>query len=478
MTNKPHRISTAASPSFKERFAVVQRALFPARHDHGFFQNWLHHLPWIIGLSLVVALLDYCGCLEGFKSLALDSYLLAQRPRRSDHVVIVTIGDEEFRSPNLFRGTSPLDPEKLELILQAIAAGKPRLIAVDLDTSLTEKKTAYERLAEITRADGWPPVIWSCDGEAEDDHQNGHHLPELRLIPALAGDPAATSGLITMPCDADGVIRRYSRRFHVASTTDHHPIGVDSLPWAVVKKYCRQTPENQLPKGLQRIRLEGSDDDEPRGLLMNFARDRYSFFHITAQTVLDSNAKQEFWSSEKSPIRDKIVLLGGTYRAARDVHPTPAGRVDGVELLAMAVESELRGTGVRLVEEVFAIVIDILFGSLLVYFNWRFVSPRAVFFNLLAVAALALIASYITFNTLGYWLNFALVLVGIWLHHQVDIVRELPQLHREILELRSRLNRYEQVEKKQSAEVTIPAAIPLMATSEGANEQNKLPQPD
>jgi CHASE2 domain-containing sensor protein len=465
MTNRADHLSTTASLRLNERLTRIQRALFPSRDGHGFFQNWVHHLPVIIGLSLGVALLDYYECLEGFKSMALDSYLLAQHPRRSDQVIIVTIGDEEYRSPELFHGRSPLDSEKLGLILQAIAAGKPRLIAVDLDTSPEDKKAAYEQLADMTRADGWPPVIWSCDGEAEDDHPGGHDPPVLRVIPAMAGTSNIASGLITMPCDADGVIRRYCRTFQVTSPNHPEPAAMDSLPWVIAK----------------RLRHDESAAPEPNELLMNFAGDRYSFFHITAQTVLDSvdsKARREFWFSEKSPVREKIVLLGGTYRAARDIHPTPAGRVDGVELLAMAIESELQGTGIRFVQEAVAIMIDILFGSLLVYFNWRFVSPRAVFLNLLAVAALALIASYITFNTLGYWLNFALVLVGIWLHHQHDIVHELPRLHREVHELRSRLSRYERPEGKQTPEVAVPAAIPVMATLERAPEPDNLQRPD
>ena len=72
---------------------------------------------------------------------------------------------------------------------------------------------------------------------------------------------------------------------------------------------------------------------------------------------------------------------------------------------------------------------------------------------------LALIASFITFNTLGYWLNFAVVLIGIWLHNQYEVVRELPHLHEEIRELKKKLRAYEVPHAKQAREPET-AAIP------------------
>ena len=469
MTTTPQHRSQPVAAHSVSRLGGIQQRLFPPRHGRGFLKNWVHHLPIIVGLSLIVALLAHWGWFHGFQTMALDSLLLAQNSRRSDQVVIVTIGDDEFNSPELFNGLSPLIPEKLGSILKAIAAGKPRLIAVDIDTSSQAQSAGYRQLADLISGEVWPPIIWSVDGDVESGHHGGHDKPSLHVFPALAGTQSVTSGLIVMPSDPDGVIRRYYRSFQVtseasnkhASEDSHDSSHVDSLPWAVVKEYSRQTPQAELSKSLRHLRDNRSPPNE---LLMNFPGDRYTFTHIAAQTVLDSYAKREFWSSEKSPIRDKIVLVGGTYRAARDVHPTPVGLVSGVELLALAVESEVQGTGIRLMHEAFAILIDILFGSLLVYLNWRFVSPRAIFLNLFAVGILALIASYITFNTFGYWLNFSLVLVGIWLHNQLDVVRELPRLHKEIHDLRSKLHGHERDIKNPSKVHSATESTPTAAS--------------
>ena len=275
---------------------------------------------------------------------------------------------------------SPLDPDKLGQILKAIAAGHPRVIAVDIDTSSTAMKDKYGQLAKMASGAGWPPIIWSVDGEPTLDEHGGHGGPTLeQVFPPLAGNEASGSGLILLPSDRDGVIRRYYRHFATTNESHHEPVPIDSLPWAVVKEYCRQSPDAELSARLQQTKKGGPASQESPELLMNFLGDHFTFTHITARTVLESYGRREFWSSEKSPIRDKIVLLGGTYKAARDVHPTPIGQVPGVELLAMAIESELQGTGIRTLHEATSILIDILFGSLLVYLNWRFVTPALHF---------------------------------------------------------------------------------------------------
>lgn len=455
----------------RERLAAIYFCLFPARHDHGFARHLFHHLPIIIGLSIVVALAADLGWFQGFQTMALDSLLLAQSSRRSDQVVVVTIDDDEFQSDELFNGTSPLKPEVIGEILSAIAAGKPRLIAVDLDTSSPVLADQYRQMAEVTTVkDGWPPVIWSCDGKPKVGHQSGHGVPILQITPALTDNRLAASGLINLPSDTDGVVRRYYRTFQTANGECGVPSPMDSLPWAVIKKYSELTPKTQLPEHLLTLRNERATAHEPNELLMNLPGDRYSFDHIASTTVLKS-AKQAFWSGDKSPVHNKIVLLGGTYRAARDLYQTPVGRVPGIDLLAMTIESELQKTGIGITRHTVAILIDILFGALLVYLNWRFVSPRAMLWNLLAVGVLAIVASYITFNTFGYWLNFAVVLVGIWLHNQLDMFRELPSLRHEIDDLKHKLRDYERAEVSHSQESSASAAVPTSVTTGHLPEQ-------
>ena len=310
-------------------------------------------------------------------------------------------------------------------------------------------------------------MIWSCDGEAVPDLHGGHGVPVLSVIPALAGHQPAAVGLTNLPCDTDGVVRRYYRTFQATNGGHSDPRRLDSLPWAVVKTYSQLMPTAELPAHLQSLKVEEAIAHQPNELLMNFPGDRFSFNHIPVRAVLDPLV----WEKQKQSVRGKIVLLGGTYRVARDIYPTPVGRVAGIELLAMAIESELQQTGIRDTDHVFAVLIDILFGALLVYLNWRFISPRAMLLNLLAVGVLAIIASYITFNTFGCWLNFAVVLVGIRLHNQLDLYREIPSLRRENDDLRHKLSNYEQAGVNHSQGSSAPAAIPAAENTGQTPEQ-------
>src|SRR5262249_1914480 len=145
----------------------------------------------------------------------------------------------------------------------------------------------------------------------------------------------------------------------------------------VIKEYCREAKKKSLPipDHLLKLRPESLDEPSPNELVMNIPGDRFRFFRISAETTLpgfrkslqkdrknhDEDLKNDFWTSDKSPIKDKIVVLGGTYRAARDVHATPVGQRAGMNLLASAIETELTNRGIRLTNHALAIAVDLLF---------------------------------------------------------------------------------------------------------------------
>jgi hypothetical protein len=76
----------------------------------------------------------------------------------------------------------------------------------------------------------------------------------------------------------------------------------------------------------------------------------------------------------KQQATDAIVLLGGTFGAARDTYFTPAGRIPGLSLNAYAVESELAGRSVKDTWRAGIFLVDILIGWLIVFFFW----PRTI----------------------------------------------------------------------------------------------------
>jgi CHASE2 domain-containing sensor protein len=423
-------------------FPKLAFEFFPHRPGHHHFGKHIgRHLPMILVFAAIVAALGHLGLFQSFQTTSLDLLLVSRAPQESQQIVIVTIGDEEYKDPALFNQTSPLDSARLQGLLEAIAAGAPRVIAIDIDSS----SSPY-------RGRSWPRALWSCDGDPiEDGAQDEHSLPLLRVIPALGGelDPrlkpqgadgqaadGPTAGMIILPRDSDGIIRHYSRVLQVAADEQGKPsVPVDSMAWAAVKEFTRRAPPDARPSAAHRAADESNEANSGHELLLNFAGDRYAFRRVPARAVL-AGAKQDWWKT-RSPLRDKIVLLGGTYRAARDEYITPVGPMAGVELIAQAIESDLQGGGIRATNEVVAIVLDIISGLLLVYLNWRFPTTRVLFLSM-AVCGLALAGSFLAFRALAYWFNFALFLLAIWLHLQYDGARQRRELQHELAEYRKR----------------------------------------
>lgn len=141
-------------------------------------------------------------------------------------------------------------------------------------------------------------------------------------------------------------------------------------------------------------------------------------------------AKTAGWRTN-GPLKGKVVLLGGYYRASRDFYITPVGRMAGLQLMAQAVESELGG-GIRTANHVLAFVLDILAGLTVVLVQRRFRLLSALVISLVAIPSLSLVGSLLAFSTFAWWISFAPVTVGVLIHelyHHAAEYRRLSQEH-------------------------------------------------
>lgn len=93
----------------------------------------IKELP-VIGFAILLTFIfSNAGLLRKFETTALDVMTRLRHRRTHTDVAVVRITDEVYESS--FGGKSPLDPVKLQAIIEAIASGRPKLIAVALDTS-------------------------------------------------------------------------------------------------------------------------------------------------------------------------------------------------------------------------------------------------------------------------------------------------------------------------------------------------------
>jgi CHASE2 domain-containing sensor protein len=428
----------------KKRALAQRLRLAPPNPSVPFYKFVLRALPTMVLVSLTTLALEHLGWTEGFETTALDTLISARSEPPSENVMLITIDDEDYQT--LFAGHSPLEAAKLHDLLKAVAAGKPRVIGVDIDTSASE-------FADFE----WPEAVWARDAlpiaSSEDHQQQAVNVEEseFRRFPILGGKMSEelhdgtiitkpASGLVIFPQDSDGVVRRYVRTLESdeADPPSKRTGEVATLPWAVTRQYAAKTRAQRPDNCPECERVEAIERGDEKGeLVLNFAGDRYRFNRIPARAVL-AGAKQDFWA-ERAPIRDKIVLVGGAFRAARDEYPTPVGQMYGVELIAQAIESDLRGGGIREVNWLLIIVIDFASSVILLYINWRFPGGWTATLSLIAIVVLSLAGSYLAFRAFAYWFNFSAVLLGIWIHSLWEQSLELRELRREVDHLKGQL---------------------------------------
>ncbi|MFP5289130.1 MAG: CHASE2 domain-containing protein [Thermoanaerobaculia bacterium] len=374
-------------------------------HHESFGWHLLRATPVLLGITFIVHALFGGVLLLSADVAALDSFLLLRAPRRAERIALVVIDEVDYRER--FRSRSPLDPAPLQEILNAIAAGRPALLGVDLDTSAPEHRSL--------QAPAGIPVVWA----------RGAHETEpgrLELEPVLGGREPPKAGLAGVVPDADGVVRRYLRSFPIRGGT--------TLNWEIARAVATPCLRREIARGdADLLRHPG----EPVALLYHFAGGAASLPRYPARLVLDGARNPETWG-RNGPLTGRIVLLGGTYRAARDRHVTPLGMLAGVDLVALAVESDLSCRGVREAAHWVLALLDLASGTLLVslhYISMKRCWPlrRVLLLSLLAIPALAVAASAVVFHTAGYWLSSLPLLAGVFIHQLYETGKHYREMY-------------------------------------------------
>ncbi|HXG70844.1 MAG TPA: CHASE2 domain-containing protein [Gemmatimonadaceae bacterium] len=345
--------------------------------------------------QLFTAMLEHQGAFDRLHTAALDSYLVLASPRLITEVVTIGITDADYAT--VFEGRSPLDPSKLRQLIEAIAAGRPKLIVVDIDTSGSQ----FDSLGALPCR---PPIVWAQDAIGES---------ELAPVPhssnRVFGEPCS-KGIAVFPRDSDGVVRRYAR--WVPTREGRMP----TLPWAAVQALNRPDDRARETEEL---------------LMLNFGGDRFSFPSFSAEQLV-VGSRGEAWSSD-GPLVGKIVVLGGTFRAARDVYVTPFGERPGMNLVAQAIAAELDHGGIRTANHVTQFALETVIALAIVWINYLVTPTIGVLVAVCAVPVGALVVSWISFSALGFWVSSVPVLAGVTLDQVVHHLRQYQSLRSKAL---------------------------------------------
>src|SRR5437899_2606073 len=73
------------------------------------------------------------GWLEGLEATVLDTMLRGRARAAWDDVFIVEITEDDYKT--FFKSASPLDPDRLVELIDAVLSGSPGAVGVDIDTS-------------------------------------------------------------------------------------------------------------------------------------------------------------------------------------------------------------------------------------------------------------------------------------------------------------------------------------------------------
>jgi len=365
-----------------------------------FWRRLLRTAPVVIGIWLLTLVFAHLGILHKLEPVVMDARMRLTKAPGDSSVAIVSIDDEDYQT--LFHGQSPLDPIRLATLIGALAAGDPTVIVVDIDTSDPRFKGFTLGNPDDGTPEKKPRFVW----EREVRHlpeRAGENLEPLDVLGGKSDLDTATNtlGLALLIEDPDGVTRRYRRLIPTRQGN------LMSLPWAAAKTFL-EVVKRDVPQ-------ESTND-----LVIAYSGDREGSHRVKLSAAKTLEMSKQ-WPAA-SPIRDKIVLLGGSY-LDQDRHETPLGRLTGVEILANVIETETEHGGGHPAPGLLPMLVLQAFEALgLIVLFHAFPLRRALLWSLVVIPV-AIACSFIASGSLSQTLYFLPILIGLVLFELYEHIR-------------------------------------------------------
>jgi adenylate cyclase len=374
----------------------------------------LLHL-WGVGIacSLLVTAASGMGYLEFLQVPTLDLILSLQGQRFASEVVIVAIDDAAFES---LGRRQPLSREYLARLLHALQRSGAAVVGLDVALTSPTTPAADAALAQAIldfRQDGISRVVL-----AETVGPESGPLADPTFLRAVV------RGSAMIPVDDDGVIRRaaFHRPPATAAPEPAFSLAIAARLAGMDQKTLQmaiRTPDGKVSLPIWRAgtgwELAGGTPITVRpGELwrVNFAGPAQSFLTIPSSAVVPLS-EPEAAIAWNNPLRDRIVLVGGTFRDSGEFFQTPRGLLAGVEvhanLVHMLVTRGFIASSGWAVSLSLQVAVCLLTGLALTALR-----PLAgTFLCVMAALLVGLPASYFMFHKLGYWVDILLPVLAI-----------------------------------------------------------------
>lgn len=482
---------------WKQSYASTRLKIHPPESpEHkGTWREFVPHL--LSALLIIIPLMIITDYMErhhffvGFETAQLDTLLRAHSRKMSHEIVLVEISKDDYHDPNMFHGRSPLDALTVIDLVAAVKKYHPSVIGVDLETTdwkqvcdPSEKtppyaydagrckklKTKLNDLLEETKrlppsTKQAPEIVWAVVPTTTDVPLE--LSPVLGGIPLAANLPPVAQGIPQFPMDGDGAVRWYESRVEVVRQGDSCPGYLEAQPSegkcymptfarAIVDKY---------PHPPRSDAASNKDPDEHK--IFNFYGDRYRFPRIDALNFLAKAENPEIESKRAELLEGRIVLIGGAFREARDEYFTPLGPMQGVELNALAIQSDLSAGGIHELQWVVGTGIDFAAACLIVWLFFHFENPRTALLSSLGIVLGAMIGSAVLLQTSAYWFNIVPLAVGVVFHQLYDLAKASAKLHKKLLALRG---------EEREAELRVTTSEHVTLAERGVRPPDETPK--
>jgi CHASE2 domain-containing sensor protein len=378
---------------------------------------------WVVLVTLVI-LTHFAAKSDFIKRtglVGLDAMqgLVRLKPANSTRIVKITRDtlDSSFKQMAPYH-----NPEKVMEAIDCIALHQPAVIAVDLLTDTPQ----YQNVKPKTDI----PIVWAYAVNPKTGQP----------IQALGKSINSRYGAAMMVGDRDIMLRRYSRQV-IESTTGTR---FDSFPWAIVKTYCNMA--KACPDHTNCENLQSSEMNESRILSNHSGLGDDDLTVFPLEDLLagcqDWNARRQVKNASSadsfSPnieLKNKIVILGPYY--GDDLICTPRGRWRGARVIADVIESELdKRKGIREMPYIMEWGFDILLAILIALLH-HYLRPRPACLAILALMTFAVFGARIAFTWGGYWANFVVLILGIWIEQLYELSSVAERYASQIEETRS-----------------------------------------
>jgi CHASE2 domain-containing sensor protein len=338
----------------------------------------------------------------------LDAWVVTQDSELSREIVLLDIDNDEYQKT--FEGHSPLKPEEVTNLISLIAKAGAGVIIVDIDTTdWTEQNLTSGWLKPAAPDRLLPIVIWARTTQQVDGGPIVLSNVAGRKDTTMPTNDQTLCWGVPKVLESGGLLRAYPRYITLGKTA------VPSLAAAAAAAFHDPRPHYEKTGSINCNILSRNFDDGPSAAVLRTGSRRFARYHpaelreFMAPPVVD----------QATPLSGKVVILGGSFAAARDSYWTARGQRDGIEILATAIDSELNKPMSLEKSAVLFYVIDVLVGLLILLVSQVLPKTWSLLFVVLAVPAAAFAGSLFAFWS-GYFASFMPVLAGVFFHKLFD----------------------------------------------------------